>query len=138
MTFSLPDGVRHTAAQFEALTGYMPPKFNTFWQFYSAAGKLKPLELKRGEIKNPVVLATADGKYAMGIYAPSQPQPDTRGPGYGRWYFEKAQVAKWNCVYRVQNTNGIPAGDYRYRMLVPFGTVTQVETMLREWQSALR
>ena len=35
------------------------------------------------EIKNPVVLATPDGKHAMGVFAPSQPQPNTTGPTYG-------------------------------------------------------
>ncbi len=138
VTFTLPPGEPHRKAQFEALTGYMPAGFSQFWEFDPATGKLKPLSHGPGEIKNPVVLATPDGKFAMGIYAPPQKQPNTRGPSYGRWSFEQAKVVKWNCVYRVQNTNGIPAGNYSYRMLVPFGTVTQVETMLREWQPAAR
>ena len=85
-----------------------------------------------GEIKNPVVLATADGKYAMGIFSLNEKSPDTTGPGYGRWYFDQARVAKWNCVFRVRNPKGIL--EYRYRMLVPVGTLAQVEAMLRDWQ----
>jgi hypothetical protein len=137
-TFTLPPGERHRTAQFEALTGYMPREFSQFWEFVPATGKLKPLSPGPGEIKNPVVLATPDGKFAMGIYAPPQKQPNTSGPSYGRWKFDGAKVVKWNCVFRVKDTNGIPAGDYSYRMLVPFGTVAQVESMLREWQTAFR
>jgi hypothetical protein len=133
MTFTLPANVRHTSAQFEALTGYMPPEFNTFWQFNKTTGKLEPLSDGPGEIQNPVVLATADGKHAMGIFSPPQAQADTTGPSYGRWRFTREHVVKWNCVFRVRNAQGIPSGNYTYRMLVPIGTRAQVEAMLREW-----
>ena len=135
VSFSLPASARHTAAQFEALTGYMPPEFDTFWEFNPTTGKLQPLSAGPGEIKNPVVLATADGKFAMGIFAPPQKEPNTRGPSFGRWNFPEARVTKWNCVYRVSHPQGIRNGDYNYRMLVPFGTLAQVEKMLNEWRS---
>lgn len=134
VTFSVPAGAHHVAAQFEALTGYMPEEFSRFWQFNPATGKLEPLSDGPGEIKNPVVLATPDGNFAMGIFAPPQNQPDTRGPAFGRWKFGRAHVVKWNCVYRVGNPQGIRDGDYRYRMLVPIGTLAQVEAMLRDWR----
>ena len=82
---------------------------------------------------NPVVLATPDGKFAMGIYAPPSKEPDTVGPSYGRWSFTNERVVKWNCVFRVGNAKGLAGGDYQYRLLVPVGTLAQVETMLREW-----
>lgn len=134
VTFTLPANVRHTSAQFEALTGYMPPEFNTFWQFNKTTGKLEPLSDGPGEIQNPVVLATADGKHAMGIFSPPQAQADTTGPSYGRWRFTRERVVKWNCVFRVRNAQGIRSGNYSYRMIVPIGTLTQVEAMLRDWQ----
>ena len=133
VTFSVPADAHHVSAQFEALTGYMPPEFNSFWQFNPATGKLEPLSAGPGEQKNPVVLATADGNFAMGIFAPPQNQPDTRGPGFGRFDFPGARVVKWNCVYRVRNY-GVIRGDYSYRMLVPVGTLAQVEAMLRDWR----
>lgn len=134
VTFSVPAGERHTNAQFEALTGYMPEKFNTFYEFNPQQKKLQPLTPGPGEIKNPVVLATADGEFAMGIYSPEK-QPQTKGPSYGRWLFKAAKVTKWNCVFRVRAEQGI-GGDYSYRMFVPFGTVAEVEAMLRDWQTA--
>ncbi len=134
VTFSVPAGAHHVSAQFEALTGYMPPEFSSFWEFNPATGKLQPLSDGPGEISNPVVLATPDGKFAMGIFAPPQNLPDTRGPTFGRMKFGRAHVVKWNCVYRVGNPRGIREGDYSYRMLVPIGTLAQVEAMLRDWR----
>ena len=134
VTFSLPAGGHRVAAQFEALTGYLPEEFSSFWEFNPATGKLQPLSDGPGEIKNPVVLATPDGNFAMGIFAPPQTQPEMNGPTFGRWRFDWAHVVKWNCVYRVSNPQGIRAGDYSYHMLVPFGTLAQVEAMLRDWR----
>ena len=134
VTFSVPAGAHHVSAQFEAVTGYLPEDFSRFWQFDPATGRLEPLSDGPGEIKNPVVLATPDGKFAMGIFAPPQFQPDTSGPTFGRWKFDRAHVVKWNCVYRVGNPQGIRDGDYSYRMLVPIGTLAQVQAMLRDWR----
>jgi hypothetical protein len=135
VTFSIPAGAHHVSAQFEALTGYMPQEFSSFWEFNPETGKLQPLSDGPGEIKSPVVLATPDGKFAMGIFALPQAQPETQGPNFGRWRFAGAHVVKWNCVYRVNAAQGIRDGDYTCRMLVPFGTLVQVETMLRDWQN---
>jgi hypothetical protein len=133
VTFTVRKTERHVSAQFEALTGYMPPEFEKFWQFNSKTGKLEPLDEGPGEIKNPVVLATVDGLHSMGIYAPPQDQPATTGPNYGRWKFQAEKVVKWNCVFRVRDSATIRTGDYSYRMLVPIGTLEDVESMLREW-----
>jgi len=133
VTFNVPKRAHHVSAQFEALTGYLPPEFSQFWEFNPQSGKLQPLSPGPGEIMNPVVLATPDGKFAMGIFAPPQPQPDTVGPSYGRWSFTDERVVKWNCVFRVGKAKGLPSGDYHYRLLVPVGTLAQVEAMLHEW-----
>lgn len=135
VTFTVPTNATHTSAQFEALTGYMSPEFDAFWQFNPKTQKLEPLSDGPGEIKNPVVLATEDGKHAMGIFSPPQSQPNTTGPSYGRWRFKEHEVMKWNCVFRVHDANEIRTGDYSYRMLVAVGTRLQVELMLTEWMS---
>ena len=133
VTFSVPTTESHVFAQFEALTGYMPAEFNAFYEFSPQTKKLQPLSRGPGEIKNPVVLATADGRFAMGIFSPEN-SPGAIGPSYGRWFFDGAHVAKWNCVFRVRNENGLRGGDFSYRMLVSIGTVAEVEAMLRDWQ----
>jgi hypothetical protein len=135
VTFNVPTNAHHTYGQFEALTGYLPPEFDTFWQYNPKTNQLEPLSDGPGEIQNSVVLATADGRYAMGIFAPPQPHPNTTGPSYGRWRFQAEQVVKWNCVFRVQHTNGLRSGDYSYHMLVSVGTREDVEAILRAWTS---
>jgi hypothetical protein len=137
-TFTVPRNAGHRAAQFEAVTGYLPPEFDTFWQFNPQTQKLEPLSDGPGEINHPVVLATADGKQAMGIFAPAQAQPHTTGPTYGRWRFTAEQVVKWNCVFRVRDKQVLRTGDYSFRMLIPIGTRAEVEQMLKDWTTASR
>lgn len=122
VTFTVPAGEHHTRAVFEALTGYMPPTFSTFLQFDAATGRLEPLSDGPGEQGSPVVLATDDGAYAMGIYALPAPAGRGGGPRYGRWRFTAEKVVKWNAVYRVHAAEGIPPGDYVYQLYVPVGT----------------
>ena len=130
VTFTLPARSAHTNAQFEALTGYMPEEFSQFWQFNPSTHKLERLSDGPGEINHPVVLATPDGRFAMGIYGVSGRGKLT----YGRWKFAGARVVKWNCVMRVRSAQPIPPGDYVCRMRVPLGTLADVQAMLGEWE----
>lgn len=127
--FVVPAGEPHTFIQFEALTGYQPDSFSTFWTFDPATGQLGPLSDGPGEQSKPVILATADGTHAMGIFA--RPTPGARGPGYGRWRFESERVTKWNAVFRVAHTNGVPAGTYRFQLHVPVGSLEEVRAALQ-------
>jgi len=128
ITFTLPRGEQHKHGVFEALTGYMPAEFSAFWRFDLATRKLAPLDKGPGEIPSPVILATQDGRYAMGVYAP--PAADTPKATYGRFEFPWAKVTKWNCVYRVNRPDNLPAGDYRYRLFVLVGTLEDVRATL--------
>ncbi len=128
VTFTLPAGERHTHGVFEALTGYMPAEFNSFWRFDLKTRKLEPVDKGPGEIPSPVILATQDGRYAMGIYAP--PVAGAPKTTYGRFEFLRAKVTKWNCVYRVTKREGLAAGDYSNRMLVLVGTLEDVRATL--------
>ena len=130
-TFSLPIGERHRDATFEALTGYMPAEFERFLQYNAESGELEPLSDGPGEGPRPVVLAVAGGTHAMGIYAPPQSARNTIGPGYGRFRFPAEKVVKWNCVFRVHDAAGIPAGEYPYRMFVLVGDLDTVRDSMR-------
>ena len=127
--FVVPAGEPHSFIQFEALTGYMPERFGTFWTFDPATGDLVPLSDGPGEQPKPVILATADGAHAMGIFA--RPAPGARGPGYGRWRFGPQRVTKWNAVFRVADADGVPAGAYRFQLHVPVGSLEEVRAALR-------
>lgn len=124
VTFTMPSKERHTLAQFEALTGYMPVEFGRFWKYVPRADKLEPLDAGPGEQEFPVVFATDDGKYAMGVFSP-EPKP-----GYGRFEFKPEKVVKWNCVFRLRSPTRVPTGDHRFRVFVAVGTVEDVKQSL--------
>lgn len=130
VTFTVPKGERHTYAQFEALTGYMPPEFGRFWKFLPDSGTLKELDDGPGEQEFPVVLANEQGTHAMGIFSPDQPSPGYKKAGYGRFRFKAAKVVKWNTVFRLRNADGIPPGEHRFRTFVAVGTLEDVRLAL--------
>jgi len=127
VTFTLPAAEHHTLAQFEALTGYMPPAFTTFLALDPTSGALSPLSDGPGEQTRPVVFSTPDGSHAMGVYSPARPPA-----GYGRFRFAAEKVNKWNCVFRVRARagDGVPPGPYRYRIFVAVGTLEDVRRTL--------
>ena len=131
VTYLVPDGEPHVDAAIEALTGYMPPTFERFWHLNPATKKLEPLTDGPGEQRDPVALSTADGSHAMGIIAPGPPPAGSVGPGYGRFRFVAEKVVKWNCVFRIRPADkAVKPGEYRYQMLVPIGTLADVEAAL--------
>lgn len=130
VTFTVPTGEYHTYAQFEALTGYMPAEFERFWKFVPETGQLEPLDDGPGEQASPVVFSVDTGTHAMGVYSPDQPSAGYEQAGYGRFRFQREQVVKWNCVFRVQSPEGIAAGDYSYRVFVAVGALADVRKAL--------
>ena len=132
VTFTIPKGEQHTFAQFEALTGYMPPEFSKFWIFDPKTGNLAALSDGPGEQELPVVFSTPNGKFAMGIYSPDQPSKGFEKAGYGRFRFKAEKVVKWNCVFRLRNAKGVSAGEYRFRNFVSVGTLEDVRNTMRE------
>jgi hypothetical protein len=130
VTFTVPKGERHTYAQFEALTGYMPPEFGRFWKFLPDSGKLRELDDGPGEQEFPVVFATEGGSHAMGVFSPDQPSPGYEKAGYGRFRFKVEKVVKWNCVFRLRSAKGVPSGDHRFRLFVAVGTLDDVRAAL--------
>lgn len=131
-TFTTPSGEFHRYAQFEAVTGYMPEHFNTFWGVNLRQEELVPLTDGPGEQRHPVILSTKDKSLAMGVYAPQQPSKGYENAGYGRFRFPAAKVTKWNSVFRIQDRNGVPTGDYYYDNYVVVGDLeTVTNTILK-------
>lgn len=128
VTFSVPLGERHNYAQFEAVTGYMPAEFQSFWKYNPISKSLEPLSVGPGEQAFPVVLATENGSHAMGVFSPDQPSKGYEQAGYGRFRFAAEKVVKWNCVFRLQSAEGVSPGEYAFRTFVivgDLGSVTQ-------------
>ncbi len=138
VTFLVPPSAKHTYAQFEALTGYMPPEFSRFWKYDIRSGELKPLDDGPGEQECPVVFATPNGSHAMGIYSPDQPSRGYEKVGYGRFRFPAEKVNKWNCVFRLHDVRGVPAGKHSFRMFFVVGSLGDVRATLGGLARALR
>jgi hypothetical protein len=130
VTFTVPVGEKHRYAQFEALTGYMPPEFNKFWQFVPERSELEPLDEGPGEQAYPVVFSNAAGTHAMGVYSPDQPSRGYEQAGYGRWRFKAEKVVKWNCVFRERSERGIAAGEHTFQVFVAIGSREDVRQSL--------
>jgi len=135
VTFNIPADEKHTFAQFESLTGYMPPAFNRFYKYDIATHALTPISEGPGEQSSPLILATDNGSHAMGIYAPQQPSKEYETVGYGRWSFKPERVNKWNAVFRYgkKNADGEPvkSGDYAFRHFVLVGSLDDVTTAMK-------
>ena len=138
VAFTLPPGERHTLAQYEALTGYMPPKFALFETFDPRSGLFAPLSDGPGEQALPLVFSTPNGSHVLGVMVLDPAPPGSVGPGYGRWKFEREKVVKWNVVYRVRNPEGVPPGAYRYRVFLAVGSRENVLTTLTQLRIAER
>jgi len=127
VTFHLPPNEKHRYAQFEVLTGYMPPEFERFWALNPASGKLMPLTDGPGEQRHPVILATASGSHAMGCMTPNVAEgKGWSGPGYGRFRFDREKVVKWNTVFRLKNPKRVPSGAYFFLSFVVVGELENV------------
>jgi hypothetical protein len=127
VTFEFPTGEHHPLAQIEALTGYMPPDFSHFYCFNEPTGRLEPIDHGPGEQAKPLVFATAGGSHAMGVYSPEHPSPS-----YGRFHFEREQVEKWNCVFRLRNPDGVAAEKHDFHLFVVVGTQEDVRKAMVE------
>jgi hypothetical protein len=134
ITFTVPDDEHHHLGQFEALTGYMPPLFTSFYAVDSNTGKRSQLDEGPGEQPHPLIFATPSGSHAMGVYSPDQPSKGYEHAGYGRFKFKQENVVKWNCVFRERNADRLPAGDYQFSVVVAVG---DLETVTREIHSLL-
>jgi hypothetical protein len=96
VTFTVPEA--HATGQFEAATLYTPADFSQRYLLNLADGSVTPTSLF-GEQGSPVILATPDNKYAVGIFAPAF--PDSVHLGYGTFTFPDTN--KINCVFRDKN-----------------------------------
>jgi hypothetical protein len=129
ISFTLPADERHERATFEILTGYMPPAFETFLRLLPD-GSLEEIGPGPGEQPHPVILATADGRHAMGCWSPAVSRTTGKPATYGRFAFPAQKVVKWNCVVREENPRGLAAGQHPFVVYSAVGTKEQVRDTL--------
>jgi hypothetical protein len=121
--FTVPEA--HTSAVFEAATLYTPTDFSKPYILNLTNGNIEP-DTKPGEQEFPVIVATSDGKNAVGLFSPLLPQPGVPGLGYGYRGFPSTQ--KINCVFRA---GAIPAGKvFHYDCYFVVGTLDEVKASI--------
>jgi hypothetical protein len=57
-------------------------------------------------------------------------QPKVGRASYGRFRFALVKVVKWNCVFRIRNPEGVPAGKHALRMFLVEGPQEDVRTTM--------
>jgi hypothetical protein len=133
----------NTAGAAFGTTAYMPPSFSNFWTYNPETSYLYSLSAgSPGDHQQPVplIMATTDNDFAMGVYSPSLPQPGYPNDGYGRYSFLNTKTSnangstndavKWNCAFR-EPAN--PAKDsYGFRCFLIVGKLSEVETTMTQ------
>jgi hypothetical protein len=129
VSFRIPE--KRGSASIEALTGYLPATFNRWFQYDPATHRVEDL---KGSSTNqrttlPLIVATADGKNAMGVISPGiSPGNDSQGYYAYFTFGGRTPSSKWACVY---NHGSISAGTIlSYTCLMAVGTVDEVESAL--------
>lgn len=127
------------SASIEALTGYLPAAFQSFYSYDMRSRRLQPLRAgpAAGRTTSPVIIATRDGRHAMGVISPviSGARPDRAY--YAYFYFpEGGATAKWACVF---GEFGIRAGaTLTYSCPIAVGTIREVTTAFDAYARARR
>jgi hypothetical protein len=120
VTYAVPEA--HGSGTFEAATIYTPIDFSRRYILKLGTRNVEPTTVI-GEQDSPVILATADGMYAVGIYSPRLPQ---EGRGYGTSSFPNTN--KINCVFREKL---IAAGqNFSYLCEFVVGTLEEVKATI--------
>ncbi len=117
LTYSIPDP--HLYIGFEVLTQYMSTAFNTAYTYDGSA--LSPVSTT-GKYSHPIIVATADGKYASGVYV-------IGAHFYGAHLFSQAQVQKWSAGSVLSGC--IPPSDHSFTAYSAVGTLKDVKTALQ-------
>lgn len=107
----------YESATFEALTAYLPIRFSAVYGVDPASGQLRDIGPGPGEQSLPVILATQDGRFALGVTG--------AGARFGRWLFPDVSgpTSKWNCVFRKRQ---VRAGRHSFSCASIFGTLDDV------------
>jgi hypothetical protein len=122
VTYTVPEV--HASGTFEAATLYTPVAFSKRYVLNLDTGDLEPTTTF-GEQSRPVILATEDGKSAIGVFSSALPQNNL---GYGTFSFSNTQ--KINCVFREK---AISAGQkFSYECDFVVGTLKEVKNSIVE------
>jgi hypothetical protein len=122
----------------EAPTGYLSGDFSSFYTYQPATSTLTafPANTDNGLQEKPLIVATPDGAYAMGCYAPDAPPAGT-SIIYGHFPLKNytfntpvEATTKWNIYVR---TGAVTAGTtLSFRTFVIVGSLATVKSTMTQ------
>ena len=129
--------------QFEATTGYLPASStDPFNQFFNSTGGYASPQAPNGISRGPIIIATADGSYAIGISSEAlDPSPsfysnDTGNRHMGIFTSPDGAV-KWTSVFQCDSAAAgsciANAGNYYFRTMIVVGTLANVRSTVQGW-----
>jgi hypothetical protein len=130
VTFTIPESRK--SASVEALTGYSPPQFTTFYSYDPAAHQLTPLTANAAgsHSTTPLIIATPDGRNAMGVISPDIGPGGRPGGYYAYFYFPSGgATAKWSCAFS-EHTLLTAGSVLRYSCPIAIGTLDEVKAAM--------
>lgn len=114
----------------EASTAYLPPDFDVFMTYERSSRTLRRVTATSADTidqhtRHPVIISQADGRHAMGAFAPDLMNGTKNGYMAYFYFGEDAHpTAKWSCVFGELN---IHRGDvYKYSCPIAIGSVDEV------------
>lgn len=130
--FTVPENENIIFQQFEALTGYMPSEFDSFYILRGYELQQVKIQDVHGEQAYPVIVSNTVGSHAMGAWSPDEPSVGFEGAGYGIFRFPEQKVNKWNVVFRKRTTIKVVAKSHTFHIFVAIGSLKDVEKTIRE------
>lgn len=130
---------RRKSAVIEALTGYLPGSFSTFYSYDPRSRRLHRLLAgpNEGRVSTSVIVATPDGRNAMGVFSPAISNVKSEYDFYSYYYFSGVgATAKWSCrfgEFDVQRGTTL-----KYSCLIAVGTVKEVAAAFDAYASDSR
>ncbi|NUQ16847.1 MAG: hypothetical protein HOP95_00075 [Sphingomonas sp.] len=125
------------SASIEALTGYLPGSFRSFYSFDPQSRHLQPLAAgpEAGRTTEPVIIATPDGRNAMGVFSRSITGAHPDHAYYAYFYFPAGgATAKWSCVFGEAQIHA--GATYHYSCPIAVGTLDEVTAAIAAYVEA--
>lgn len=125
-TFMIPEN--RNSASIEALTGYLPPSFNSFLTYDRNQRRLIKLSANSSNqrTQTPIIVSLPNGSSSMGVLSNEISTSSASGAEYyAYFYFTGSQAtAKWSCVFSASNL--VANSTLAYSCPIAVGTVDEV------------
>jgi len=130
---------RRKSAVVEALTGYLPPHFSAFFSYDPTTRRLQRLRAgpEEQQVRTSVIVATRDGRNAMGVYSPAIANGSSEQDFYAYYYFPGGgATAKWSCRFGESDIR--PGTTLSYSCPIAVGTLQEVTAAIDAYARTTR